>query len=385
MPRGSPIGKTLYNNSTVTPLSGGATYTGEWVLAEDYRSVVCAAKSDVSGTMYLDFIYAADKTIPAGGDTPDSSLPYAVEGGITEPPHQLTVSRGWFRVRYINGSSAQTTFQVVSTLGDHGPIVAPANLSMAQNSDASVTRVIEEQFDIAQSKRRGHEIIAKFGESADVDAAGDVIWEGNGPYTGFPTTSENFEVLSSSIQDVNTSGSGAWSVRLYYLDTNYEAQTVDVNLNGQTGVDSGVAGRRCYRVKVLTSASSNTAFNAGVITVRHITTTANIFSAMLAGRNQSGVGAYTIPAGFTGYIKDYGFEMAKTASASASVALYIKDFGASPRIVHPNTITEASPVKNAFYGYLPVPEKSDIALYVLTISTSNIAFTGDFTVRLVKN
>lgn len=47
-----PVGKTLHDNCTSTPLSGGATWTGTWTHVQDFSSVVCAAKSDVDGTLY---------------------------------------------------------------------------------------------------------------------------------------------------------------------------------------------------------------------------------------------------------------------------------------------------------------------------------------------
>lgn len=382
-------------NSTAAPLAANGVFKGKWISVESLENIMTVAKSDVDGTLYMEFYYdTANRAAPTESTTADSSIPFSVQGGVAEPPHQLAVARGWYRTRYVNGSTSQTTFQLVTRPGVSGPIIAPANISVAQNQDASVVRVISEEMDISQGKRRGVRFIKKFGRNADVDAANtDISFGMTGAYTGFPTSAaETFEVSSSSGDDVNTTGSGAWSVRCYYLNSDYEMFDsngdylyFDVNLNGTNWVDSGVDGMRVWRAQVMTSASSNQALNVGTITIRWDTTTSAVFINVPPSTNQSESCAFTIPAGYKGYLTAWDVEMAKTASANGTVVIWQRDFGKPPRYKYRKTITQASPVREVFwYSFDELGEKTDIALRIATISTTNISFSGDMALRLVK-
>lgn len=383
-----PIPCTSSDNSTITPLSGGATWKGTWLNIEDYDSISIVAKSDVDGTAYMDFYDPLDDTITPDADTtPDSSLGFVVEAGIPEPPHQLSVARKWYRSRYLNGAAAQSSLQFITRIGNKTQVVAPANISMAQNADATVVRNISQAMDISEGKRRGILTFRKFGHHDDVDAADtDVAYGMTTAYTGFPTAApENFEVLSSSTDDVNTTGTGAWSVRIQYLDDDYAIQTVDVNLNGTTGVDSGVSGMRVLRVTVLTSASSNTVFNLGVLTVRWITTTATVFANIEVGMNITENCIMTIPAGYKGYLTHWDAEMERGANATGFCGIYLRPFGQSPQLLYETSLNQSNGITKPFRTfYDEYDEKTDVAVRVSEISTTNVTFTAEMDFILVK-
>ncbi len=236
----------------------------------------------------------------------------------------------------------------------------------------------------------GQYIVSKFGENADVDAAED-IWGGGGDYTGFPTASaENFEVFSSSANDT-LAGTGARTVRIFYFDDDYNAFDangaflyVDVNLNGTTGVDSGVSGMRVWRVKVTSSGSGQT--NAGDITVRWITTTSNIFAIVQTGIGQTNQTNFTIPDGYTGYIKRYSSSMNDNTANEAEMAIKVRDFGSNTfRLIRPFVVTTTADISRNLYGGIQLEEKTDFVFRCTAITNANGIITVSYGLHLSKN
>lgn len=97
------------DNSSTVLLSGGSTFTGSPHLSS-LPHVMVVVEADVSGTLYLDFSIDWNNWVsePLSG--------YAVEGGKNAKFVMVKGPR-WFRVRYVNGSSAQGTFRLDTYFG----------------------------------------------------------------------------------------------------------------------------------------------------------------------------------------------------------------------------------------------------------------------------
>ena len=368
-------------NTTTTALSGAATYTGGWTDISAYTYVTVAAKADVAGTLYMEF------TNDATESTADSSLPYDVAAGINEV-HTLKRTRRYYRTRYLNGSSAQSSFEISTFLDQSsGLLVAPLNLSLGQDADALAVRSIEGIQDIAEGKRAGYSIVNKFGRNQDIDSGSvpEDVWEGGSSYTGFPTGSAELVTAVSDDSNDTSAGSGARTIRIYGLDANGAEQNEVITLNGTSLVDSVNTYTRVNRVIVLTSGSSNQAFNAGAISIAHKTTTANIFASVPIGTNQSQIAAYTIPAGKTGYLRNLSVEMKRSNSANVDGALWVREDGASPTLKRIFSVSQTSALKDVIVGGLPLPALTDIAVRITAASTTNIGVTANFDIVLVDN
>lgn len=150
-----------------------------------------------------------------------------------------------------------------------------------------------------------------------------------------PSAAFQIAVASSSAQDILTSGTGAWTVQVTYLDANYAQGTITVNLNGQTAVSTGVNALRIQSVQVLSAGSGGV--NAGSIFVYDATasltlgvpqTTTKIFAVVDIGYNTDGLGVYTVPAGYQAQILHVvldvtnGTATAYNARARVGVATY---------------------------------------------------------------
>lgn len=172
----------------------------------------------------------------------------------------------------------------------------------------------------------GYSIVNKFGTNADIDSGTvpEDVCEVGGAYTGWATAAETVQVLSSSANDASA-GTGARTVRMTGLDSSYAQISETVTLNGTSGVTTTNSFLRVHTATVLTAGSGGV--NAGDITFRQSTTTANIFLFMLAGRNQTNCSAYTVPAGKTAYMKHLTSAVGGTANAAINGQIWTRSFG----------------------------------------------------------
>jgi len=89
--------------------------------------------------------------------------------------------------------------------------------------------------DVALGRIAGVSSWTKFGYNSDVDTAVEVLAEFGGIYTP-PSTASTLTVVSSSANDVSTTGTGARTLTVYGIDANRDSQIEVVSLNGTTNV-----------------------------------------------------------------------------------------------------------------------------------------------------
>jgi hypothetical protein len=360
-------------NYSVTPLNAGATYTGtaEQNLANE---AFVSVKTDQNGTLYAEF--------SIDGTNWDSSLSYSVTASTNEI-HRFIKGARYIRIRFTNTSASnQTYFRLALFFGNFGPLTSSLNSVLSSDSDALTTRAITDETATAEGKFIGREIENKFGRNPDVDAAED-IWDGGGDYTGFPTsTLETVTVISSSTNDA-AAGTGARTMRIFGLDGSFNQIQEDLILNGTSGVTSVNTYRRIYRAFVLTAGSGN--YNAGTLTIRHTTTTANVFSVMPVATNIAQITSYTIPAGYTGYLKNIVITMLDTTANQAVIALWRRDFGGVPRITRPHAVSTTNLFNFVPYGGIRIAEKSDFVFRAISVLNTNADITISYDLLLVAN
>ena len=367
-------------NTTYAALGGAGTYTGTWEDVSAYAAVCVACKADVAGTLYLEFSDNKDDS------TADSSLAYDVDAGLNEV-HRLSITRKWFRTRYVNGAGAQTTFSIQAMIGFYTALSAPSNLTIGADADATTVRALPSEVQLAQGLIGGYSVINKFGLNPAVSSGSvpEDIWGGGGVYTGFPTEDELVTVVSDNANDTLL-GSGARTVRIYGLGTGGVEQNEDIDLAGLTLVDSVNTYTRVFRMYVIASGgSSNAAFNAGDIICAHKTTTANIFADILTGQGQSQTAAYTIPAGKTGYLELVEVTVSRANTVVIEGGLYIKENGLSPRIRRTFSLSNVTEHQDRPYGGLRLPALTDITIRITSCSANNVSIYGLFDIVLVDN
>lgn len=157
-------------------------------------------------------------------------------------------------------------------------------------------------------------------EDVDLAAAEDVV-EAGGTYAGQPVlptqAAEALNVVSSSANDA-AAGTGTRKIRVEGLNAAGAWTEETITMNGTTPVVTSSTWLRVIRAYGVDAGSGGT--NAGAITVKHNTTTANVFAVIKAGRNQAANAVFTVPAGkvarLTSWaIQGYGLTTANEVTA----------------------------------------------------------------------
>lgn len=258
------------------------------------------------------------------------------------------------RLAQVNGS-----YRVPVSLPSTGSIITPYSLEVAKGTISGVS------------------VLEKFGRNEDIDTSSDPedVWNGGGLYTGFPTGSaETLEVFSSNSND-SSSGTGARSVRLYGQLNGVE-QIEDVTLNGTTPVTTTNTWTRCPRLRVWTAGSSG--WNEGEITVRHSTTTSNVFVVVRAQTNRSEVCALTIPAGKTAYISHVDTRLTRASGGlgSATVSIMVRENGMLFEERYALELNTGGNPPLTLNHALVLPALTDMVIRVLQVSDNNSLVTG---------
>jgi hypothetical protein len=148
---------------------------------------------------------------------------------------------------------------------------------------------------------RRYEAIRKFGLNPEIDitTTGRDVWDygfttapGVANYP-FPSAAAATNIISDDDEDGDGTSTGALTVEVEGLDTNYLIVKETATMTGQTQVVLNTQFLRVYRAKVLTAGS--TGWNVGNIDVRHSTT---VLARITATRGQTLMAIYTVPADY---------------------------------------------------------------------------------------
>lgn len=359
-------------NTSTTPIASGETFTGTWE-QNYYPDVLVSCTTDNTGTLYFDFSPDGTNwsTFPVNG--------FKLASGVHEI-HKALKGPRYFRVRLINDSGAQSYLRLYTYYGNFSNLSVPVNQSLSNDTDSSIVHTIDEETDLMTGKfGLDRFTYSKFGRNTDVDGAED-IWNGGGSYTGFPTS----DVETITIKSSTTTADAGLTLYIYGLDTNYAMQSEIVTLNGSgVGVTQNTY-RRTHRAYVITPAAGQTT-NNGILTATHTTTTGNIFFAMPAGFGQAQVACYTVPANYTAYLRVYCVSMQDTNSNNCVCAFWTRENGKAVRIQRPFAISTAYSIETRIYSGISFPEKTDIAVRVLSVLNTNADVSASFGMLLVKN
>ena len=236
---------------------------------------------------------------------------------------------------------------------------------------------------VAKGDFTGYSNVSKFGINPTVGSSGfESMWEGSSLYP-WPSTARELNIVSSSTNDSSV-GTGARTIEIQGLDSNWDLVTNTYTLNGTTAVvTTGDSYLRVFRARIVTAGTSGT--NEGTISIKD-----NVSSVVLAyisydtiGMGQTLMAVYTIPNGKTGYIINLNVSSSKDSEHRFRF------------MTRDNTVTNAAwnvkeymSARGGFsswrkYAINKVTEKTDIDLQVISNSTS--AASGGFEIILIDN
>lgn len=245
-------------NSTTTLLTSGSTFTGTWEDATLYDSIVVSPKTDQDGTYTVQF--------SPDGVNADSSLTRYYRTSQIEPPHRFTIARQYVRVTFTNTSASDQTYLRLQTiLGSKTQLNVPLDSGLSQDYDAFATRPTDYHYEVGLGRRQGQTTWNKWGYNPDVDIGTETVWSVGGTFARM-TSADTLNVVSTSTNDDgDPAGTGAQSIIIYGVDSNYEAQTEVVTLNGTTAVTTSNTWLGVNRAAIYLAGSGG--INAGDINI----------------------------------------------------------------------------------------------------------------------
>lgn len=234
---------------------------------------------------------------------------------------------------------------------------------------------------IATGNVAGFKHVHTFWENPDVWTAWETIWDQGGVYA-YPTTAGVLSVSSTNANDT-AAGTGARTVLITGLDENYNDVTESIILNGLTGVNTTKQFIRVFKVRVTTAGSGATA--AGDIYVWTGTITsgipATVYATIKNGNNNTLMGCYTVPAGYTWFLRLW--KTSAPSGKSADVKFLTRPIWSVFGVSHSLSLYQNN-YDYPFFVPVPMPEKTDLEVRALS-SASGTKITLAFDVILIKN
>lgn len=232
-------------------------------------------------------------------------------------------------------------------------------------------------YDIVLGKY-GTKRIYKFGRNPSVSTTEEILWDGADGYTFF-TEAKTLEIVSDSTDDVNE-GDGAWNVRVFGLDADFNEIQEDVTLTGTTPVVLTNQYIRFYRAYVLQSGNTEAigGGNVGEISVYEQGTPANIVAKILSNIGQTLMCIYTIPAGYYGML----WQVSASVPAGKSTIVYLKTRNCQTE----NCAFTTKAVRDiyqrtfdiAYKNPTIIDEKTDVVITATTEDTPGIGISASF-------
>lgn len=225
----------------------------------------------------------------------------------------------------------------------------------------------------------GYERANGWGNNPDVDTATvEVVDPLGGTTIPWMSAATSLEAVSDNAADA-AAGTGARTITILGLDSNYDRVTLTVTLNGVTAVALSTQLVAINRVTVTTAGSGLT--NAGTLTIRNASAGTTRITVPV-GRSISQSSGYTVPRGYTLQIDDHVCSINRTISAGRWLtytgAFQVWDGTQYGAVVLPLDIGVSDVVLGRFSARpgLVLPEKSRFWLLVTGVSANNTDVTA---------
>lgn len=235
--------------------------------------------------------------------------------------------------------------------------------------------------EVSKGNIPGASSVLKFGYNADIDSGStpEDVWSNGGIYT-FPSSASLASIVSSSTNDTSA-GTGARTITIEGLDSNYNLQSETITLNGTTSVNSNNQYIRVFRAYVVTAGSGEV--NAGNIS---ITVSSVIVAHIPADVGQTQMAIYTVPAGYTAYLLGWnGFVVKKNAGVATLEFWERKDAVKKMKSQMTVSVSGTTNFSNTLTSPRKITEKTDIFIRCSYVSANDMQVFSDYSLILEKN
>ncbi len=204
----------------------------------------------------------------------------------------------------------------------------------------------------------------------------ETIWDTGGVYQWIDIPSQ-LSIVSDNVND-DWGGSGAQSVRLYGLNSDWDMITEDVQLNGTTPVSTAQTYQRIHQMTIPAIEGGGAKDAIGTIAAK---IGATVHAQIINGNNQTLMALFTVPRNYTGFII-YG-----NACVGKSKEVFVKfrtrDYEGVFTLDCPVFIFESTFDKR-FEVPHRINEKSDIVMSAYA-TADDTEVSGGFDILLVRN
>jgi hypothetical protein len=362
-------GKVDTNNTSTTPLTASATYLGTGTETLDYAMIFVTVFSDVaSATDGLCVQVSSDNVTWRDGDC------FTIPAG-TEKTFSFQPNKRYARVRYINGGSNQATFdlqtifkktnskpsshRIQDAIVDEDDATLQKSVLTAKKASGVFTNInastsgnlqvtdAENGLAIAKGEVGGTSFIHKFGNAPDFDIADGLVTIWDGANDAINTPMQYVYSATNDIDSISSSDNGdTQDIEIIGLDINYNEVTQTVTLTGQTTATLSTPLLRVFRM--INRGSTSTSgfvycYINGATVVSGVPSTASDVRAVINnGNNQTSMAVYTIPAGKTGYMRDWYASTSGARKTSVHVIhLDARPFGEVFQLKHVTSLIAA--------------------------------------------
>lgn len=210
-----------------------------------------------------------------------------------------------------------------------------------------------------------------FGRKSVVNNTLVSLWNGPTDLYVFPTNGMQMKIVSNSASDTAL-GTGARTMELHYLDSNFIEHVEILTMNGTTPVNT--VATDIYRINdlhVKTKGSSLTA--VGAISLTNLAGSVT-YAYQEAGTNSCRQGIFTVPSGVTGYITHWQASSGSSGNhfcqirlaATCHDSLLLPDV----MVVQDEVGTQNGGANISFPTPIPIPQKTDVSLFAISDGVS---------------
>lgn len=404
------------SNSSHAALGGGATFTGTAVDILRYSIVYV--------TVYADQASATDGLVIEQGQDEGGTIYWDSDDKFTIPAStgktfSIQPAMQYLRVRYTNGATPQTAFRLhvvlktnngldsthriqdaivdeddvrlrKSVLSAKTDVGTYLNIGATDSGNLRVTDA-ESGLAIAKGDVTGTEFIHKFGEAPDFDTGDGFahVWDGANDGGIYDVPSYTYSTTADIDSLVSNNAGDTMDIEVLGLDANYAVVTQTVTLTGQTRVALPTPLFRVFRMKNVgsTDVAGTVACYVDVAAPGGVVSTAaNVRAIISDGNNQTLMALYTIPAGKTGYMRDWYASISRTRGTLSTIKLFAKPEGQVFQLKHISSIDNAgtSYVQHQYVEPEVFAEKTDIQI-LANCSVNTTGVSAGFDIVLVDN
>jgi hypothetical protein len=359
-------------NSSTTNLAAGNSYTFTGTGQQTNHP-------DMMVNLYADQVCTIQAQFSTNNSDWDSTITYVSAAGFNAF-HTLVKGKRYVRVVVTTASLTTTAFRLDTQFGQFIQGRTALNGIVRLDNDSLVVRPSDRELEVSRGLILGHTSINKFGNNADIDAGTEDIWATGGTWIA-PTAATTVAFVSSSTADTSA-GTGARTLTIEGLNGSYDQVSETLTMDGTTPVNTALSYFIIHRILVATAGTGAT--NAGTITTSWTGGGTPVGPSVAIGKAQTQFAIYQVPAGYTGYIEQFGG--GTQGGTTCDLELFVKPFGGVFNLKSKIALNVTG-TSNQDYDYkypLKVLEKGTIKL-TGTVVSNNTDVSGYFDLVIVSN